>query len=80
MDGFFKFLKTLLLIPVIEWIVLLVFVSLTVPLFVARVTAKLYKEKLSQKWVTGTYTAASIGEILLIASICARKKQDNTGK
>ena len=107
MDGFSKFLKTLLLIPVIGWIVLLICATFTAPLFVAWGTVALYKEKLSQGWKNGTYTVAFLGEILLIAaiitvskplilaavsvfalmlfncaiaSICARKKHDNTGK
>ena len=65
MDGFSKFLKSLLLVPVIG-LVALIFCA---PLFISCFTITLYKEVLPKGWKIGTYVVAFIDEGLLLLSI-----------
>ena len=65
MDGFSKFLKSLLLVPVIGLVVLV----LCSPLFISWFTITLYKEVLPKGWKIGTYVVAFIDEGLLLLAL-----------
>ena len=73
MDGFSKFLKSLLLIPVIGLVVFLVVLSFCAPLFILWLTIilfkEVYKEVFPKGWKIGTYVVAFIDEGLLLLSI-----------
>lgn len=69
MDGFSKFLKSILLVPVIGLVVLIFCLTFTAPLFISWFTITLYKEVLPKGWKIGTYVVAFIDEGLLLLSI-----------
>ena len=69
MDGFSKFLKSLLLVPVIGLVVLVLCLTFVAPLVFSWITITLYKEVLPKGWKIGTYVVAFIDEGLLLLSM-----------
>ena len=69
MDGFSKFLKSILLAPVIGLVVSIFCLTFAAPLFISWITMTLYREVLPKGWKIGTYVVAFLDEGLLLLSI-----------